>query len=482
MRFSLTRTLPTLLVLAIGLAGCVPAVSVRPPASADLDKVKSGQLAVVLFQIKTIIDEKAVSPLDAGDSNRSLRIYLANLSERTAPQPISATSPSGAAAVEGWRYQLLPPGTYYLLVLPPGVEQNPPATAFHAPIAKFGRLTQYKFEPGRGGSWSPNLKGFTFPGAAPPDFREVPGFWFEMPKEKSVVYLGTLSISCVAGRGLFGDLVGSCSDYEITVNSQAAERLAAAEFPGLGAVDVEALALYGKTRDRKALRERGSINVVVPTSTKLGVAYTGAQMSPWGVVHGAPQTVGVFNLLAILGEVASRASAEEEAGQRAAAARPCIQQLAKTVPGINYAGQFTSAFSQAARARGSVLEISNERELATSGQPDRARYQLVIAAPLLQLRESAKPKHLSLELGLHVRLENSETKSVAYESLLVYGEAFPNQFPFAQGSRLYERLLPERSQPRPTSVWCGANGAALLQKEIRTGLEQIAAQIARDLE
>ena len=475
MRSSLNCTFPLLAVVAIAIAGCV--TPIQQPTPADLDKVKKGQLTAMFFQIKPSIDGKAVSLPEAG-----MRAYLAKLSEHTAPTPAPMTSPSEAAMRDGWYQLFLAPGTYYLLVLPPGIAQNPPATAFHAPIAKFGRLTQYKFEPGRGGSWSPNLQAFTFPGAAPPDFREVPGFWFEVPKEKSVVYLGTLSISCVAGRGLLGDLIGSCSDYEITANSQGAQRLATAEFPGLDAVDVEALALYGKTRDGKALRERGSINVVVPTSTKLGVAYTGAQLGPWGVVHGASQTVGVFNLLAILGEVTHRAIAEEDADQRAAAAQPCIQQLAKTVPGINYAGQFTSAFSQAARARGSALEISNKRELATSGQSDRARYQLVIAAPLLQLRESATPKYLSLELGLHVRLENSETKSVAYESLLVYGEAFPNQFPFAQGSRLYERLLPERSQPRPTSEWCGPSGAALLQKEIQTGLEQIATQLARDLD
>jgi len=480
-RFNLTRALPTLLVLAIGLAGCVPAVSVRPPASADLDKVKDGQLAVAFFQVKTIIDGKALSPLEA-NSNSSLRIYLANLSEHTAPKPVSATMPSEAAAVEGWRYLLLPPGTYYLLVLPPGVEQNPPAVAFHAPSAKYGRLTQYKFEPGRGGFWSPELMGFVFPGTPPPDFRELPGFWFEVPKEKPVVYLGTLSTACTTGHGLFGDLIGFCSDYDMMLDSKAAQRVAAATLPGLGAVHTEPLALYGKTRDGIPLRERGSINVVTLASATLDAAFTGAQMAPSGVIYGSTPAVGIFNLLTIAGEAANRASAQQEAEQHAAEAKPCMVRLAKTLPAIDYASQFTAALAQAAHSRGTVLDLNIERELTTTGRSTRLRQKLTIAAPILHLRESGLPQYLALELGLQVRLETSVTKSVVYDSLLLYAEGFTRQNPLEQRSRLYERLLPQRAQPRPMSEWCGTNGAALLKKEIGIGLQYIAAQLARDLE
>ena len=65
----LGRSLFILLVLAVVLAGCSPAVIVRPSAPDDLDKIKSGQLAVVLLQIKSMIDGKVMSPAAAADSN-----------------------------------------------------------------------------------------------------------------------------------------------------------------------------------------------------------------------------------------------------------------------------------------------------------------------------------------------------------------------------------------------------------------------------
>lgn len=129
-----SRRAQILTALWLLVLGLVSGVSAQPLPTADLDRVKAGQLAAVMFQIKTSINGKVVSPRDTGDSNRSTRLYLANLSERNPPQLISANFPSKAAAAEGWRQLLLPPGTYYLLVLPPGVEQNPRLSLFMRPV------------------------------------------------------------------------------------------------------------------------------------------------------------------------------------------------------------------------------------------------------------------------------------------------------------------------------------------------------------
>ena len=102
--------------------------------------------------------------------------------------------------------------------------------------------------------------------------------------------------------------------------------------------------------------------------------------------------------------------------------------------------------------------------------------------PILRLRESSKPQFLTLELGLHLRLENTAIRSVAYDNLLLYAEGFQAQNPLEENSRLYERLVSPRAQPHLMSEWCGINGAALLRKEIGTGLKLIAGQLALDLE
>lgn len=457
----------------------MPAVTVQPPSTTDIDNVNSGKLALVLFRIRTTVDGKVISPLDAVDPNRSARIYLANLGELGTPGQIRATSPSEAAALEGWRHMLLPPGTYYMLVLPPGVEQNPPAVAFHAPGARFGRLTQYKFEPGRGGFWSPELTGFIFTGTPPQDFQVLPGFWFQVPGDEPVVYLGMLSSHCSSGHGLFGSLIGSCSDYDILVDSEAAQRIIADTWPELGGVATEPLAVYGKSRDAMRLQDRGAMDIVMQDTATLGVAYTGAQMSSRGVIQGAPP---IYNLLAIAAESAARSSARNEAEQRVVEARPCLQHLAGTLPDIDIASLFTTALAAAAHSQGIVPGLDNTSPPAVEDEAGRVRQRLSITIPILHLRESVQPQYLALELGLHLRLETGSTRRVVYDSLLLYGGGFPVQNPLEQGSRLYERLVSQHAQPQPMSEWCGTNGAALLRKEIGIGLQYIAGQFASDLE
>lgn len=470
------------LLIGLMLAGCVPVVAVHSSARDEFDKVRSGGLAVVLLQIKTIIDGKATSPLDSGDSNKSLRFYLASLSDPKGPQRTQPISPSEAAAAEGWRQMLLPPGTYFMLTLPPGVEQNPPAVAFHLPSARFGRLTEYKFEPGRGGFWSPELMAFVLTGAAPQGFREVPGFWFQVPEGKPVVYIGTLSTVCTGGRGLFGSLIDSCSDYAITLDQNAARNVGATALPWSQGVDTEPLVLYGKARDSVHLRDRGAISVAMTDSPALDASYIGARISPWGVIHGTGRAIGIYNLLAIVSKAATEAAARQQADQRTMEVQGCIQKLSVSLQAVDYATQFASALAESARSRGTVIDLNGKRATGTLGQEGGEPLRLTISVPILRLRESIEPQYLGLELGLHVSLKAGDSRRVAYDSLLLYAEGFPAQNPLTQISRLYERLVPERAQPRHIFEWCSSNGEALLRDEIRSGLNYLAAQLVRDLE
>lgn len=461
------QILTTSWLLVLGLVSGMSGVSAQTLPTADLDRVKAGQLAAVMFQLKTSINGKVVSPRDTGDGNRSTRLYLANLSERNPPQLISASFPSKAAAAEGWRQLLLPPGTYYLLVLPPGLDQNPPAVAFHALSARFGRLTQYKFEPARGGFWSLELRSYVLAGASPPDdFRELPGFWFQVPDRTPVVYLGTLSTACTDGRGLFGSLIDACSDFSVSLDQDAAQRVSALAMPGTGPVQTEQMALYGKARDGLPLRERGTFKVVMQPPATLAAAFTGAKIAPSDVLQGASREIAVYNLLAIASEAAARAAAQRKAEQQVAQVQPCMAQLSSALPVIDYTAQFTDALAHAVR-------------LGDSGPTP---LQLTISAPTLQLRESSRPHYLALELGLQLRLENLDSKRTVYESLLLYAEGFPVQNPLDKRARLYERLVPQRAQPRLMEEWCGATGGELLKEDIEIGLKHIAAQLVKDLE
>ena len=460
----------SVVLLAAVLSGCVPSMSIRPPTAADIDRIKQGQAAVALVRLNASIDGKPVSPLDPGDN--ALRIYLARPDGMGAPERVSPTLLSPDAAIEGWHSLMLPPGMYYLLVLPPGVEQNPPAVAYHAGSARYGRLTQYVFSPGRGGFWSPELMAFILTGTPPADFQALQGFWFQVPEKGQVVYLGTLSIACRSGRGLFGSLIDSCGDFALASDPQSAKQAVARSLPGLG-VDVRLLVPYGRPRPEAHLEELGTVKVVARDSAKIEAAFTGSELASWGVIPstGRPRPVAVFNLLAIGYELATRAGADARAADRMAEIQPCIDRLAGPVAAIDYVSRFVPAFGQAARSRGIALDLVGKE----------ARHRLTISVPIIGLRESGSSNDLALELALEVRIEAANGGDVRYYGVFHSAPELPIRSPLAPRSPLYALFAPERAMPHPVSAWCGIDGVALLEKEISAALARIALRVVREL-
>ena len=155
------------------LWGC-SVTTVRAPEPGDIDRVRSGQASLVLFQVKSTIDGRAVSPMGVGDLNRAVRLLVANLGERGAPREIFVgRAPSEVSGNQGWQYLLLPPGTYYMLALPPGGRQRTPKLAFLVPSAKYGRLTRHEMLRGDLRGHSEQLGAAIIPGPAPDDLPGV---------------------------------------------------------------------------------------------------------------------------------------------------------------------------------------------------------------------------------------------------------------------------------------------------------------------
>lgn len=467
------------LLLLIGIAGCA-STSVQPPTTADIEAIRKQQLAIVLFQIGTTIDRKAVDQANPGDPNNALRIYLAKLDELQAPKRVHPASPSAEAGTQGWRYLKLAPGVYYLLVLPPGFEQNPPAIMYHARMGRFGRLTQYKLEPGRGGFWSPDLMGFVLAGMPPPDFEQIPGFWFEVPANREVVYLGSLSVACRGGRGLFGSLIDSCGDFEFTADARPAKHLAESALSGL-AVDALPLVSYGRPRDGMRLAELGAADVAADAPSTMTAAFTGAELAPWATIGGAGQAVAIYNLLTVGVELAARAGSESQARARAAEAKPCIDRLSKEAIAADYSSLFGAAVTEAARSVGTVIDLNAQHRKKEADGGTSARHRITTSLPVLRLRESGQPQHLALEVGLTVRVESLDSGRVGYHSTLLYAPELSLQTPFTALSPLYMRLVSGRAKERPISEWCGQEGPALIKRELSVALQAIAMQFVRDL-
>ncbi len=471
------------ILFGAGLSGCAPSIIIRPPAASDIERVKDGRLAFVLFRITLSIDGKPVSPPSSGDSNNALRIYLASLDDMGAPTRVIPAAPSQSAAAEGWHYLTLPPGVYYVLVLPPGVEQNPPAVAYHAASARYGRLTQYRFDPGRGGFWSPELMAFVLAKAPPADFEELPGFWFRVPANGQIVYLGSLSVGCRSGRGVLGTLIDSCDGFEIVNDSQSAKRAVANALPEL-AVEHVPLVPYDRPRSGTRVSEWGAMSVEARMPSKIETAFTGAELAPWGVIPstGQPRSIAVYNLMAIGLELVTRASADRQAESRRAEVQPCIDRLSGLAGAIDYASRLIPVLEQAARSHGIALELVSGHRIADAADGRIVRHRMTTSVPIIRLRESGYSNGLALEFALEVRIETVDDRDVRYYSMLYSAPELPIQSPLAPRSPLYARFVPKRSMPRSIAEWCGPGGAALLEEEISVALAHIASQIVQDLD
>jgi len=440
-------------------------VAVGPPAPAVMDRIRNHQAALVLFQFSAVVDGKQTAGLRGADSNMQLRFYVARLEALDAPKQVTPAAPSEAAGNAGWRYLVLSPGTYYLLVMPPGVEQNPPAVAYDTGSGRYGRLTHYEFKPARGGFYSPELRAFVFRDSRPADFQELQGFWFQVPGDAQLVYLGSATVACKGGRGLFGSLIDNCGDYALTLDAQGGRDAAASLLPGLDFTPL-ALVPYGKPRAGVSVPQVSALAVTLRASSGLASAFTGAELTPSLTIFGTDKVLVLFNLLSTGGRALGRAAEEQRAEQRAADIQACIDRLAETITAAPPAAEFASVL-----AAGSA---------GVAGQD--AGHRLAVSVPILRLRQSGQPQNLALELGMEVRLEDAQSGRLDYYSLLLYAPDVPSQNPHTRLSPLYTQIVSERAPTHPTAEWCGGGGPALLRAEIAAGLQHIAAQVTLDLE
>jgi hypothetical protein len=471
-----------ILLCALTLPAYAGSRAAKSPSEEELARVRAHEAAVVLLRVSEAIDGKVVVPTRTADSNRLPRFFLASLDALDAPKPARVAAPTPTAAEQGWRQLVLSPGTYFLLVLPPGVEQNPPAVVYGVASGRYGRLTDYAFKPGRGGFWSSDLGAFVFTKDVPPDFQALPGFWFEVPHDREVVYLGSLSVTCKGGRGLFGSLIDSCSGFELADESGAASALAASALAGF-ALETRLLVPYGSLRPAGALHEPQSLPVDAPVATGVGAAFTGARLAPSATLHGVGPAINLYNLLVVGGQLLQQSSDRQRAHEQAARLQPCLDRLSRSVAGLDIAQAFGLALSAAWKSTPGAAAAAPDVVAATAPAPERAAgRRWSIGLPILRLRDVGQPDRLALELGLAVRLGNLDASRTDAYALLVSGPEPPAQDPHAPGSPLYMRFVPERTASRPLDEWCGPEGDALLSADIATALRNIAAVVAHDFD
>lgn len=411
--------------------------------------------ATVLFEVQLGIDGKPIAPMGRGDANQRPRFFLANLDTLDAPRRIQPTPIASPLPGRAWLGLELSPGSYFLQVLPPGVEQNPPAVAYSVVQGRYGRLLDYRFKPGRGGYFSQELGAFAFAGAVPADFQALAGFWLEVPRDDAVIHVGSLSMTCKGGRGLFGSLIDSCSDFLQVDDSPTAQQVAAAVYPGRSFM-TRLLMPYGSLRASAAASLTGDEPTSVPqASPRLGVAPAPLGLSGPSALHGVAPAINFYNLLVVGEQISRRAADQRRTRELERELQDCLAALSGDAARLDIGALFASALA---------------------AQSDEGSRRWSVSLPLLRLREVGAEGLLGLELGLSLVAQGREAGFADGHLIVVSGpDVQPASAPHGPASPLYLLQVAERAPPRTRDEWCGEAGAATLDAEVAAAVRRIAA-------
>ncbi|MDP2157436.1 MAG: hypothetical protein Q8K68_06995 [Nitrospirota bacterium] len=177
-------------LLSVVLSGCVS--SVRMPNSDEAAEIRQNKKALVLMRLDTQFENEPVKAFSLDGENVYMLKSASFEGDRKLRNLWPFRSPSEESRNEGWVYFLIEPGSHYIYTKPP------PYSKYIDAIRKY-----------------------------------VP-FWLMVPKDRQLVYAGTLLSSCRSKRLLFSNVVEDCSNLRIIDESSQAQTVAGHFFPEYG--------------------------------------------------------------------------------------------------------------------------------------------------------------------------------------------------------------------------------------------------------
>lgn len=441
-RITISLTIFLILGFSIVVSGCH--YTTRLPSEAENASIGQRAKVMVLIRLKAVVDGKPQEKIDweiieGGDG---FGIRLASIDSGESPKFVSMTSPTSEARRQGWIYLVLAPGSYHLKVV----------------TAKGGL---------------------------------VPDFLLHVPRNKKLVYAGTLIISCKGRWGLFGTLVGKCSGVNITDEGEAAQAIAKAYFGELGLMSTVLLKERGALMAPQACKELFPMGLIT-TSTK-------DMVSPDWVKRGIARTTGIG---AVPGEQIARGVLEGGAGFGLAYLlylpvgvtlgaisgkatdkkwRPCIEELARQIPEVNPAAVLRQKLTEELSKYGPSIPVSLEPESDFSQEAARKGLKSLLQAEVqrIQLRECQERGSFCVEVTVRVRLVEVDSTNLIKDIVLLYSNLSPY---YLHGeSRPYELQTWKSSPCRKMEDYCGADAKQVLREEVRTGIIYLVERLCFEL-
>jgi hypothetical protein len=436
--------LPIFLILgwSILVNGCH--FQTRLPSEAEHASIEQHTKVMVLIRLKAVVGGKAQEKISFGtiDGKGGFGIRLASIDSGKSPKFVFGTSPTSEARRQGWIYLVLAPGSYHLTV-----------------------VTDKR--------------------------RLVPDFLLHVPRDKKLVYAGTLIISCKGRWGFFETLMGECSGVNITDEGGAAQAIAKAYFGEFGLMSTALLKEYGTPMAPQACKElfpmglitTSTKDIVSPAWTKRGIARTtGIGAIPDdAMVRGvmdAGAGLGTAYLLYLpvglaVGGISGKAAESKW--------RPCIEELARQIPEVNPAAVLRQKLIEELSKYGPSKPVSLEPESDFSQEAARKSLKSLLQAEIqrIQLRECQERGSFCVEVTLRARLVEVDSKNLSKDVVLLYSNLSPY---YLHGESRPNELQTWKSSPcRKMEDYCGAEAKQVLREEVGTGINYLVERLCFEL-
>lgn len=433
------RAIAAACVLLTLLVGSCTMIPVEPMSQSERAAVQAKAGTVVLYRVTGTDDGKPLSSWETGWDRTFVALKPLEITD---PPPaywrwLPTRAPSQQAQRAGWRYIVLEPGSYRLLLDTP-----------------YGTEGAWR---GKGGDPRP------------------PGFWLNITGDEALVYAGTLRMRCSTAGGS-----KSCdSDMPVEDDTDAARALAGSDFPGLGLPVTRLMLPYGASLPTTVAGLTGPLSIALsdPTGLRAPDWEARARERYFGRGDGAgvggcygPGCGGLVLLALAYWPLGSAlVTAETRAAEQSWA--PCMTTISARLQQIDLPGVFRQRLAEQAGAHG--IAVAPGTTLSVAGSELRFELQRV------QFRQCSATGEYCLEIAVRVRVVSYPDGMLVYDAVLAYTSEDAWHDRDENIALQLQRSVSPQSPCTSLERYCRGDGLKAFETELLRGVNIIVDELLR---
>ncbi len=450
------------LAISVFLYGCGTSLSTGGPTAEQRRAIEAQKASIVLLRVTATRDGKVMDITGSRDEPwHCLQVRAVELGATAtgAPPGTENKVPTSELRKVGWRFLVLPPGSYRLLI--------------SSPLTACDWLHTYL------NSWWRTRDGSN----------RAPSFWLNVPRGQSFLYAGSVHITCSsAARACSGDL-------DVVDETDLAKEIAHAHFSEYGPLTTSRMGHYGDPIDLAKLRETQPLTLVTTGAEELVTPDWGQYSkkffapSAWALdaMDGTGSTEGglvaLMFAIAYLPVGAALAAADAELAERKWA--PCLQGLVQEIQEFDPMADLRRHVNENLREQGfdPVSELGSAVNAVSLAADAGAKGVLQADIQRIQLRDcgAGGGKTFCLEVAVRARLIDIDTGEPLYDTAFVYSNEYLRVFDLDGSPGVYDFPSREfavgKSECRELTAYCNGNGRDLLRADLARALDTLARNI-----